>query len=288
MSVYSGVCGDNLQWALIVDPDSNISDLVIRGSGDMFDYDRTDNYPPWEWAASNIRAISLPTGLTSIGNHAFEGTSISTIHIPENVSRIGESSFSNTILSSLTLSAEISEIGRLAFLHCSDLTSIKMNAVPDTIGAHAFQLGYPSTPVTCTVSSPENIADGALSEYADEYTTFIYQATGLTTYDYLSRGNTKLQVESAVRDAKGRRIDTNYPVKKKEEEWYTRLYSVGSLTLTHNLYSPPSSVMVFAMNPDTHTYTQIYADVDADDNEITIRFSTIPSYGSKLLIKALI
>ena len=70
--VESGNCGtgleqDNLSWTLYSD-----GHLVITGSGDMHDYDLALDHAPWRGHGfPDVTSVSLPEGLTSIGDHAF-------------------------------------------------------------------------------------------------------------------------------------------------------------------------------------------------------------------------
>ena len=62
----SGSCGANLTWSF----DEATGTLTITGSGAMTDYDWSGN-PDWLEFRSQIKSLSLPAGLTSIGTAAF-------------------------------------------------------------------------------------------------------------------------------------------------------------------------------------------------------------------------
>ena len=115
-NVVTGTCGDNLQWAY----DTDTKALVITGYGDMYDYDydgwheTTD--APWGQVASKITSVSLPQGLTSIGDGAFVGCPISSIVIPCGVTRIGGGAFQLCgYLADITIPSTITSIGYDAF-----------------------------------------------------------------------------------------------------------------------------------------------------------------------------
>ena len=66
--VGSGSCGDNLVWSY----NDETHELKIEGKGSMKNY---SYYGPWRSYVSEIAAISLPSGLTNIGNYAFSNCS---------------------------------------------------------------------------------------------------------------------------------------------------------------------------------------------------------------------
>ena len=62
----SGSCGANLTWSF----DEATGTLTITGSGAMTDFDWSGN-PDWQDFRRQIKALSLPAGLTYIGTAAF-------------------------------------------------------------------------------------------------------------------------------------------------------------------------------------------------------------------------
>ena len=99
--IASGRCGDNLTWEL-----SNEYDLVISGYGPMYNYKEsyympshtpTNECPPWINYRSKIKSLTLPDGITRIGNYAFyECKNISgQIMIPDTVEEVGHYAFCN-------------------------------------------------------------------------------------------------------------------------------------------------------------------------------------------------
>ncbi|MGN1320599.1 MAG: hypothetical protein ACI4U6_05745, partial [Acutalibacteraceae bacterium] len=57
-----GTCGENVTWSL--DTDTGV--LTISGSGDMSNYDWS-NDAPWYSQRSSIKSVSIENGVTSIG-----------------------------------------------------------------------------------------------------------------------------------------------------------------------------------------------------------------------------
>lgn len=91
-SPITNTCGDSLTWSL--DTDTGI--LTISGSGDMYNYDKTDNIVPWVDCLQDIKEVVLPDTITSIGDYAFWGCSnLHTINLPDSITYIGNYAFYN-------------------------------------------------------------------------------------------------------------------------------------------------------------------------------------------------
>ncbi len=93
--VDSGECGaqgDNLIWKLY-----NNGTLTISGEGEMTDFDPYGT--PWSSHCSDIRSVIVASGVTSIGNGAFNRTydivysAMTSVTIPDSVTRIEPGTF---------------------------------------------------------------------------------------------------------------------------------------------------------------------------------------------------
>ena len=85
--------------------------------------------------------ITIPEGVTSIGNHAFHGCAgLTSVTIPEGVTSIGDHAFSNcTSLTSVTIPEGVASIGDHAFSLCTGIeTIISYAATPPACGIYAF------------------------------------------------------------------------------------------------------------------------------------------------------
>ena len=119
-SETSGSCGADLAWSY----DSSTGALTVTGSGSMTDFSYSDT----RWGGNDIKSVSLPDGLTSIGEVAFYGcTSLSSVTIPDSVTSIGYYAFSGcTSLTSVTIPDSVTSIGYDAFSGCTSLTAINV------------------------------------------------------------------------------------------------------------------------------------------------------------------
>ena len=153
----SGYCGDNLTWQLLEN-----GTLVILGMGEMTDW-LSNAAVPWHTYQSNIYAVNIENGVTSIGSCAFyycknlnqitipnsveniadmafySCDSLSNIKIPHSVTRIGYSAFENCdSLSLVTIPNSVTMIGDSAFSGCDGLNEITIPCNVTNIGASAF------------------------------------------------------------------------------------------------------------------------------------------------------
>ena len=144
--VDSGYCGGegdrkNLTWTL----DSE-GTLTIYGNGKMADYE----YHGGPWASTKVKSVSIKSGVTCIGDYAFENcTCLTGITIPNSVTSIGRSAFHDcSSLMSIAIPSSVTSIGGSAFYGCSSLTSVTLPNSVTSIGDHAFENCSSLTSVT--------------------------------------------------------------------------------------------------------------------------------------------
>ena len=116
-NVVTGTCGDNLTWSY----DTDTKALTIEGSGAMNDYNNSSSYQPWAQVRGEILSVSLPEGLTSMGDCAFRDcSSLTSITLPNAVTSIGQSAFDGcSSLTSITIPNSVTSIREYAFCDCS-------------------------------------------------------------------------------------------------------------------------------------------------------------------------
>ena len=130
----SGICGESITWNLVRDdPDDRWSDmtLTISGNGAMDNYNSYKS-TPWSNYLFHIKTIVIESGITNIGNSAFNSCdNLISVTIPDSVSNIGSDAFSGcSALTSVTLPDSVNLIGSGAFSGCSALTSV---TIPDSV-----------------------------------------------------------------------------------------------------------------------------------------------------------
>ena len=107
----------------------------------MPDFNNWDEQP-WESFRSEIQAVTIEDGVSSVGETAFSGcTEMKSVTLPKSVTTIHEGAFSScTKLASVTLPADakLQTIGMEAFSGCSALTSISLPKSTTTIEDRAF------------------------------------------------------------------------------------------------------------------------------------------------------
>lgn len=114
------------------------------------------------WGDEIITTITIPKGITKIGERAFRRfENLTSITIPEGVKSIGSQAFGECLgLKSITLPGSITEIEPGAFQECSNLSSIN---IPEgvTVIDKALFLGCSSLK---SITIPENVT--LIDEYA--------------------------------------------------------------------------------------------------------------------------
>lgn len=83
------------------------------------------------YSCEGLTSVTIPNGVTSIGQYAFGYcSSLTSVTIPNGVTSIGDEAFEQcTSLTSVTIPNSVTSIGRLAFWNCSVLTSITCEAI---------------------------------------------------------------------------------------------------------------------------------------------------------------
>jgi len=133
--ISTGKCNDDIDWTLYEE-----GIFKISGSGDMPDYNDTDNLPPWNDIKDSIYVLEFDDEITSIGNNSFSDCSeLVTLYIPDSVTSIGNNAFYGcTSISSIVLPEFLTDIGDNAFGGCEKLTTIEFPRFVTNIGSGAF------------------------------------------------------------------------------------------------------------------------------------------------------
>ncbi|MBR4652046.1 MAG: leucine-rich repeat domain-containing protein, partial [Kiritimatiellae bacterium] len=118
-------------------------------------------------ARGDITSVTIPEGVTKIGNYAFERMGISSVTIPSTVTTIGNQAFSwCDSLKKVSIGSNVASIGVAAFVGCGNLESIVVPASVRTIGSNAFWHCTKLASVTYQGNQPA-VVDAAGGQYGD-------------------------------------------------------------------------------------------------------------------------
>ena len=186
----SGSCGENVNYTY----DEANGLLVISGEGAMSNFTQY-NQTPWKSFSSSIKRVVIESGVTSIGDNAFqECTSLSTITIPNSVDDVSASALTETAWynnqpdglvyagkvaykykgtapegTEITIKEGTLSITASAFRDCSGISKITIPASVSSIGEWAFY--------GCSGLTSINVPSGVTS--IERYC--FYGCTALTT-----------------------------------------------------------------------------------------------------------
>lgn len=156
-TVQSGECGDNLSYSF--DDDGT---LTISGTGDMKNYTEFKR-APWNSFGSSIKRVVIGSGVTSIGDYAFNYPNLTTvifeensqlksigwiafnscaslksINLPDSLTTISTAAFGRSGLESITIPDNVTSIPNYAFTECSALKNVTIGSGVKSIGPYAF------------------------------------------------------------------------------------------------------------------------------------------------------
>ena len=116
----SGTCGDGLTYTY----EESTQTLTITGNGAMSNY--SYNESPWISYKTDIKAINIAEGGTSIGDYSFYGCSgLTSITISKSVTSIGKNAFYGCSgLTTITIPESVTSIGEGAFYQCNSLEKV--------------------------------------------------------------------------------------------------------------------------------------------------------------------
>ena len=179
----SGTCGSNLKWKL------EGGTLTVSGTGAMYNYGYgSGRIQPWQ--GDSIEKIVIGSGVTSIGNYAFEEChGISSVTIGKDVKSIGEGAFStlNGGPDSITIPVSVTSIGGEAFFGWSLKTVNYGGTVNQWKAMNTDDGNYSlaAAKIKCADGNilPHGICGDNLTWEIDDNGTLTISGTG-TMYDY--------------------------------------------------------------------------------------------------------
>jgi len=143
-STNSGFCGEDARWSF----DETTGTLTISGTGDM--YDAENGYLLWSelsdkifyvviedgitsicnrvfYENKNLKEVSIPESVTSIGEEAFAGVALTHIELPDSITYIGQQAFAGSQLEEITIPSGVTELPFRVFSDCKNLKKVVLN-----------------------------------------------------------------------------------------------------------------------------------------------------------------
>ena len=128
------------------------------------------------------KTVIIPEGVTTIGNYAFENSSVKYVYIPKSVTTIGNYAFYHSYITQISIHAGVT-LGERVFAECYELTTLYVNM--ETIEDYEFECIYNLR----TIYIGENVQYIAPQAFYDD--TFIekYIVSGMNPYYTSIDGN---------------------------------------------------------------------------------------------------
>ncbi len=153
--VASGSCGDNITWKLSAE-----GELIIEGTGEMYNYLSDENQSPWYETRENISSVKIEEGVTSIGRDAFfDCRNLVSATIPASVTTIRPEAFRDSGIRNITFAenSQLKTLEEAAFNNCISLLSIYLPASVTSIRNGAF-FNCRGLAITCMANTPPTVA----------------------------------------------------------------------------------------------------------------------------------
>ena len=118
---------------------TTLGGCTVTGLGDYSFAAKSDDGSTYDPLCSNIRSVTIPQKVTSIGKRAFyDCKNLTTLVLGEDIQTIGNYAFECcTSLTGVTIPQSVTSIGYSAFEGCTALNPLIING-PTLIGKHAF------------------------------------------------------------------------------------------------------------------------------------------------------
>lgn len=181
----SGICGESLTWSY----DKASNTLIIEGNGNMYDW-YSNRKVPWKHLRADATALSLPEGLTYIGNYAFFGfENVSKLNIPSTVRSIGHGAFSVwKSLKEVNIPNGVTSLGGWVFASCTSLEKVNFPSTLTSIEYECF-LNCPKlldVTVPKTLTSLGRLSLGILESHSINFDMIIRGVPGSNAQSYAS------------------------------------------------------------------------------------------------------
>ena len=148
---------ENLEEVEMADSVESIGESALRGNTNITRINISKNVTTVEknaLAYSTTRDITLPEGLVSVGESAFEGTDIAGVVILDNIEELGIAAFTVCpFITDVVLGDKIKNIPERAFSSCITLKNVTIGSNVESIGKRAFY----NSPMLEEISIPDKV-----------------------------------------------------------------------------------------------------------------------------------
>ena len=140
------------------------------------------------YCRNHVDSVIIPSGVTSIGDYAFQGCScLTSVTIPNSVMSIGDGAFrSCSALTSVTIPNSVTSIGDYAFFGCSGLTSVSIGNSVESIGKRTFYGCSELLDIYCYAENVPSTDSDAFQSSSIADATLHVPATSVESYQVTS------------------------------------------------------------------------------------------------------
>lgn len=193
----------------------------------------------------SLTEVILPDTLIEIGNEAFNNTAISSIKLPDSLKKIGEDAFSSSKLTSIVIPDNVEAIENDTFRFCENLAAVDLGTGIKVIGKSAFEgckelkeITIPDSVTeldTSAFSSCTNLAYVKLSKNITSLTTFIFSSCSSLEEIELHEGITEIGIGAFNGCSSLKSIDIPSSVTKIGSKAFQNCTSLDNVTVSDNV-----------------------------------------------------
>ena len=207
----------------------------------------------------SITALTLPESVTSIGSHAFDScVSLSMVTLPDAVTNIADSAFANChMLVQVTLGRHLNYIGNAAFAGDTSIAALTARAViPPFMNSLAWPFAGVDSTIAVTVPCG-SVEDYQASNGWSRFTNISDTCTGLYDFSAVATSGQRLYYNIIADDSTDHWVTLTYPNYHLDEEtnavdyWYGYAKPAGALIIPDSVEYDSVRYRVYTTQPFT-------------------------------------